>query len=38
MYTVLVANTVALMTDADLTAKAYKIRVQDQTPIFIPRD
>ncbi|KAF5909939.1 potassium/sodium hyperpolarization-activated cyclic nucleotide-gated channel 1-like [Clarias magur] len=27
MYTVLVANTVALMTDADLTAKAYKIKL-----------
>lgn len=28
MYTVLVANTVALMTDADLTTKAYKNKVK----------
>lgn len=33
MYTVLVANTVSLMTDTDLTAKAYKNKVK-KNPIF----
>lgn len=33
MYTVLVANTVALMTDADLTSKAYKNKVRKKCGI-----
>lgn len=33
MYTVMVANTAAMMTDVDLTARAYKNKVQKtQTP------
>lgn len=34
MYTVLVANTVSLMTDADLTAKAYNNKVKKNNDRF----
>jgi len=30
MYTVMVANTAAMMSDVDITARAYKNKVQEQ--------
>lgn len=32
MYTVMVANTAALMSDVDITARAYKNKVKDIHP------